>query len=128
MEQSFPTNARQAAERRESLQRAADSLAEAQHRRSASGLVEQVAGQIREFEASLDDAHDLAILLNGNITLVLQQIGFHDPGLILFIGRDPHGQPLRVLQHINQLNVALIGVARDKSAGPRKPIGFDLPS
>ena len=105
----------------------AHTLSEVRRKGMASGLVEQVAGQIREFEASLDDAHLPGIIVRGDLTLVLEQIGFHDPGLMLFIGRDGNGQPARVLQHMSQLNIALIAIPRQNTDEPKRPIGFELP-
>jgi hypothetical protein len=111
-------------------QRSADlakTLSEARRKAMASGLVEQVAGQIREFEASLDAAHLPGIIVRGDLTLLLEQIGFHDPGLMLFIGRDGNGQPARVLQHMSQLNIALVAIPRENTEEPKNPIGFELP-
>jgi hypothetical protein len=104
-----------------------DSVSEERYSATPAGLVEQLAGQIREFEASLNENHVPAIIVSGAPPIALEQVGFHNPGLVLFIGRDPHGQPARILQHMSQFNIALISVRRDEGLGPKKPIGFDLP-
>ena len=93
---------------------------------TAPGLVERIAAQIKEFEAQLDEAHTPGIIVRGDMTLNLEQIGFHDPGLVLFIGSDERGRPARLLQHVSQVNIALIAVPRIDTEEPKKPIGFAL--
>jgi hypothetical protein len=95
--------------------------------RMASGLLERIATHIKEFEAQLDDAHTPGIIVRGDLTLILEQIDFHDAGLVFFIGRDERGRPARVLQHASQVNIALIAVPRRDTEEPKKPIGFALP-
>jgi hypothetical protein len=60
----------------------------------------------------------------GGLTFRLQQIGFASPALITLEGDLPGGERFFLIQHINQINVALIATKRPRPQDPKKPIGF----
>lgn len=80
---------------------------------------------ILEFQASLDQEHDVGVLLASFGTPVLMQvthIGFHRPVLIIFKGFVGEN-PTTLIQHISQLSFLLQAVPKP-SDKPHRDIGF----
>ena len=127
MQNLLTRNTRRGAEDGKNVEDGQLAPVESRRRGTAPGLVDQVVRQIREFEASLDDVHVAGVIVHAELTLLLEQVGFHNPALVLFVGRDMHGHPARVLQHQSQLNIALISVPRVNADEPKKPVEFDMP-
>ncbi len=85
---------------------------------------------IRSFEAQLDAAQEVAMGFAGSEAGVLriEGVGFFDPDLITFYGRDEAGQKTQLIQHVSQLSLLLrASPVSDKSA-PARRIGFVLQS
>ncbi len=90
---------------------------------------ERVLLYLKNFESQLDAQHEVALGFAGSDAGVLriEGIGFFDPDLLTFYGRDDHGARMQLIQHVSQLNVMLQAVA--KSGPPEAParrIGFRL--
>lgn len=82
---------------------------------------------VLEFQAALDEEHDVGVLLSSfgsSVLMEVQQIGFHHPVLLVFKGTVQE-KPTILIQHISQINFLLqvVPKATDK---PRRTIGFSV--
>lgn len=81
---------------------------------------------IKEFEASLDDNHEVAIQLASfgqSIVMNVTDIGYSNPSLIHFYGY-VDGKKAELIQHVNQLNFLLLAVPKSDPNRPARRIGF----
>ncbi len=85
---------------------------------------------IRNFEQQLDAAHEIAMGFAGDETGVLriEGIGYFDPDMITFYGRDDAGAKTQLIQHVTQLSVTLRAVLKESDEEPPRRIGFQLTS
>lgn len=94
----------------------------------ASGVHERIVGMIQQFEAELDDAHEVgARLANFGTQLLMHivDIGYHNPTLIRFFGYlDGTGEPCELIQNVNQVSILLVKVPRLDPSKPKRKIGF----
>lgn len=83
---------------------------------------------IRNFEAQLDADQEVAMGFTGGDAGVLQieGVGYFDPDLITFYGRDEDGMKTQLIQHVSQLNVMLRAVPKLAPEDPPRRIGFRL--
>ncbi len=83
---------------------------------------------IKNFEEQLDARHEVAMGFAGGQAGVLriEGLGFFDPDLVTFYGRDESGSKTQLIQHITQLNVMLRAIAREAPDEPARRIGFRL--
>lgn len=87
---------------------------------------EIIENQIREFESNLEDDYELGAWLasfGSQILIIVENIQFSEPNMVIFHGRDDHGNKLQLIQHATQLNLLLNAVKKTTNE-PRKPIGF----
>jgi hypothetical protein len=85
---------------------------------------------IRNFEANLDATHEVAMGFAGGEAGVLriEGIGYFDPDIVTFYGRDEENGKTQLIQHVTQLNVMLRAVpTQTPDTSPRR-IGFRLAS
>lgn len=86
---------------------------------------------IRTFESQLDSSQEVAMGFAGDEAGILriEGIGFFDPDILTFYGRDDGGAKTQLIQHVSQLSVMLRAVPRnDGAADPPRRIGFHLAS
>lgn len=85
---------------------------------------------IRNFESQLDSQHEIAMGFASDESGVLriEGLGFFDPDIITFYGRDEDGAKTQLIQHVSQLSVTLRAVPKTPSAEPPRRIGFQLNS
>lgn len=86
---------------------------------------------IRNFESQLDTKQEIAMGFAGDEAGVLriEGIGFFDPDIITFYGRDEGGAKTQLIQHVSQLSVTLRAVPKDaRTDEPPRRIGFQLTS
>lgn len=86
---------------------------------------------IRNFETQLDSTHEIAMGFAGDEAGVLriEGLGFFDPDILTFYGRDDAGAKTQLIQHVTQLSVTLRAVPKDVSSqDPPRRIGFQLTS
>jgi hypothetical protein len=83
---------------------------------------------IRNFEEQLDAAQEVAMGFAGGDAGVLriEGLGYFDPDLITFYGRDEAGTRTQLIQHVTQLNVMLQALPKDQPEEPARRIGFHL--
>lgn len=95
---------------------------------AAEWAYERVILYIRNFEEQLDSAHEVAMGFAGGDAGVLQieGVGFFDPDIVTFYGRDDEGQKTQLIQHVSQLNVVLRAIRKMQPEEPARRIGFQL--
>lgn len=83
---------------------------------------------IQNFEKQLDNEHEVAIGFTGGDTglLKIEGMGFFDPDIVTFYGRDPAGTKTQLIQHVSQLNVFLRALPIPREAKTPARIGFRL--
>lgn len=94
----------------------------------AQSAYARIAQYIRAFEAQLNSAQEVAMGFTGSEAGVLriEGIGFFDPDLITFYGRDEAGQKTQLIQHVSQLSVLLRAAPVTDTSAPARRIGFVL--
>ena len=83
---------------------------------------------IRNFERQLDAKHEIALGLAADEAGVLriEGLGYFDPDMITFYGRDENGARTQLIQHVSQLSVTLRAVPKEAESDPPRRIGFNL--
>jgi hypothetical protein len=83
---------------------------------------------IQEFEAQLDNQHEVAMGFAGGDAGILQieGMGFFDPDILTFYGTDEDGVPTQLIQHVSQLSVILRAMPKLTQDAAPKRIGFRL--
>lgn len=89
---------------------------------------ERLALYVQAFEGQLDGAHEVAIGMTGGDAGVLriEGMGYFDPDIVTFYGRDPSGARTQMIQHVSQLNVILRALPKTPEAAEPTRIGFRL--
>ena len=111
----------------EDIARAAEEAREAPTARRA---VQRIRGEIRAFETQLDDTTEVGLKLVafGQVVVVhVDEISFYQPNLVVFVGRNEQGSPVRLIQHVSQLSFMLCRAPRQQPEKPRRPVGFVIP-
>ena len=85
---------------------------------------------IRNFESQLDAAHEIAMGFAGGEAGVLriEGLGYFDPDIVTFYGRDEDGAKTQLVQHVAQVSVILRAVRKGEPDAPARRIGFRLTS
>lgn len=96
----------------------------------AEWAYERLVLYIRNFEAQLDSSQEIAMGFAGSEAGVLQieGLGYFDPDIVTFYGRDEDGVKTQLVQHVSQLSVILRAVPKMQQAAPPRRIGFALNS
>ena len=83
---------------------------------------------IQNFEAKLDNTHEMALGFAGGAAGVLriEGLGFVDPDILTFYGRDEDGLKTQLIQHVSQLSFILRAVPKDRPEEPPRRIGFAM--
>lgn len=83
---------------------------------------------IRNFESELDSEQEIAMGFASDETGVLriEGLGFFEPDIITFYGRDDDGAKTQLIQHVSQLSVTLRAVPKLAETEPPRRIGFHL--
>jgi hypothetical protein len=96
----------------------------------AEWAYERVVLYIREFEKQLNADQEVAIGFAGSEAGILriEGLGFFDPDILTFYGKDDDGLKMQLIQHVSQLSVMLQSRPKaDPNDAPRR-IGFKLTS
>lgn len=95
---------------------------------AAEWAYDRVILYIRNFEEQLDSAQEVAMGFTGSEAGVLriEGVGFFEPDIITFYGRDEENARTQLIQHVSQLNVILRAVPALPSEDPPRRIGFRL--
>jgi hypothetical protein len=83
---------------------------------------------IRQFESQLDGQQEIAMGFASDESggLRIEGLGYFDPDIITFYGRDEDGAKTQLIQHVSQLSVTLRAVPKEAPAEPPRRIGFQL--
>ncbi len=83
---------------------------------------------IQNFEAQLDNRHEMAMGFAGGAagTLRIEGVGFVDPDILTFYGRDEGGLKTQLVQHVSQLSFILRAVPKERPEDPPRRIGFAM--
>ena len=104
-------------------------LAEAAGKKSpAQWAYERVILYIQNFEKQLDNNHEVGMGLAGGGTGVIriEGLGFYEPDIITFYGVNEAGAKTQLIQHVTQLNVALVASPKHIDQPEPNRIGFRL--
>ncbi len=85
---------------------------------------------IRQFESHLDADQEIAMgfaASEGGV-LKIEGLGYCDPDMITFYGRDENGMKTQLIQHVAQISVILRAVPKETTGAPPHRIGFRLQS
>ena len=83
---------------------------------------------IRNFESQLDSNQEIAMGFAGSDAGVvsIEGLGYYDPDILTFYGRDEEGMKTQLVQHVTQLSVILRAVPKVAPEIPARRIGFHL--
>ncbi len=83
---------------------------------------------IQNFEKTLDNEHEVAMGFVGGDAGVLKidGMGYFDPDVITFYGRDAAGSKTQLVQHVSQLSVILRALPKPAAQAEPERIGFQL--
>lgn len=83
---------------------------------------------IQNFEAQLDDEHEVAMGFVGGDAGILriEGLGYFDPDIVTFYGSDPTGARTQLVQHVTQLSVLLRALPKQVQQETPRRIGFRL--
>ena len=93
----------------------------------ASGAYRRLVTWIREFEDHLDEDTEVGVRLvtfGRALSFHLCDLSYWNPHFIRFVGSDPAGNPVQLIQHINQISVLLMKSPKQNDS-PRR-IGCEL--
>jgi Family of unknown function (DUF6173) len=91
---------------------------------------DRLVAYIRNFESQLDAEQEIAMGFASDESGVLriEGLGYFDPDIISFYGRDETGAKTQLIQHVTQLSVTLRAVPKETKAEPPRRIGFQMTS
>lgn len=92
----------------------------------ASQFYRRLVKWINDFDASLDDQHEVGIRLvsfGQTVVFHLEDLGYWNPSLISFTGKTDGGDPVELIQHVSQISVLLMKLPKDPNT-PKRRIGF----
>lgn len=83
---------------------------------------------IRNFEATLDAEQEVAMGFTdtGAGVIRIEGLGYFDPDIVTFYGRDDRGARMQLVQHVSRLNVILRAVPKPETEPEARRIGFQL--
>lgn len=82
---------------------------------------------ILDFSLQIGEEHDVGLqvsTLGTGVKVYLSDLSYHNPHLIIFGSEDQDGTKIRIVQHITQLNYALIAILKPEQEKPKRKIGF----
>lgn len=93
----------------------------------AKWAYEQLRQLVKEFEAGLDDEHEVGIKIayvGSPFTCYVDEIDYWSPYILAFHCRTEEGLKTTLIQHHSQLNFLLVVLPKHDSNNPAKRIGF----
>jgi hypothetical protein len=93
----------------------------------ASEFYKRLVEMIKDFDATLDQEHEVGVRLvtfGQTVVFHLTDMGYYNPSLLSFYGTMDDGSPVHLIQHVTQLSVLLMKVARKDSSKPKRSLGF----
>jgi hypothetical protein len=93
----------------------------------ASEFYSRLQSWITQFDESLDNEHEVGVRLvsfGQSVQFHLHSISYWNPSLISFTGTADTGEPIQLIQHVSQISILLMKVARQNPSQPKQKIGF----
>ena len=93
----------------------------------ASNTAEYINRSILEFWKSIPDDYEVGMQLTSlgtGIQVYLNNLAYHEPHLIIFDSEFKDGTKMRIVQHVTQLNYALVAMPKQEPDKPKRIIGF----
>ena len=87
---------------------------------------EKIKEQVEAFQQNLSDDIDVCVALasfGSNMVMQVTKMGYQNPDLLYFYGYI-NGNEAQLIQHVSQLNFALIAMDKEEPARPPRRIGF----
>jgi len=84
---------------------------------------------VEAFENKLTDHEQIALKLvsfGETVTIIVEDIGYWNPSLISFYGKNMNDERVQLIQHISQISFLLIAIKVAEPVAPRRRIGFRL--
>ncbi|MDU8543646.1 DUF6173 family protein [Pseudomonas syringae group sp. J248-6] len=82
---------------------------------------------INTFHRELEDEYEVGgqlVTFGGEVTFSFTDLTYWNPSLIGFYGNKSDGSPVKLIQHVSQINVLLVRQRRARPEEPKRPIGF----
>lgn len=95
---------------------------------SAGRQIKTVVEQIKEFENSLDDKHQLVLLVLSAgqfIPMIVQEIGYCSSDIIVIKGVS-NGEPAVLVQNVSQLSFLMQSYPIENPTVKKAPIGYKI--
>ncbi|MDW4499779.1 DUF6173 family protein [Sulfitobacter sp. D35] len=94
----------------------------------AQWAYERIILYLKNFEKQLDSDHEVAMGFTGGQAGVLriEGMGYFDPDIVTFYGRDDKGAKTQFIQHVSQLSVMLRALPKPTERKEPNRIGFRL--
>ncbi|HCN48468.1 MAG TPA: hypothetical protein DIT10_05140 [Chryseobacterium sp.] len=93
----------------------------------ADAFYERLISYISKFEETLNPEEEIGARLTSfgeTVIIHIEDLGYWNPSLICFHGKDQNGRYVQLIQHVSQINVLLIKLPRINPQAER--IGFKL--
>ena len=94
----------------------------------AEWMFDRLVRLIQDFESKLNDKEEVGAHLvqaPGDSAIHVLDVGFWGPDMILFMGKNQYGRPVRLIQHYEQVSILLTALPKETEEPPRR-IGFQL--
>jgi hypothetical protein len=94
----------------------------------ADTMYDRLVEQIAKFEKELDKDEEVGACLTHfgkDIVIAIENLGYHNPALVIFYGYTEKGDKVTLLQHMTQVNVLLCALKVKENRAPRR-IGFAI--
>jgi hypothetical protein len=82
---------------------------------------------INDFHRELEEEYEVGgqlVSFGTEFTFSFDDLTYWNPSLIGFHGTRPDGSPVKLIQHVSQINVLLVRQKRVHPEQPKRPIGF----
>ena len=99
-------------------------------RETADEMCDRLRQQVAQFEAELTSTEEVGASIahfGRELTIRLDDVGYHNPGLVIFYGRTLDEDEVRIIQHFSQVSVMLIRVRAADPANPYRMSAEDEP-
>jgi hypothetical protein len=95
----------------------------------ASAYCRILVRQFVEFESELAESKEVGLRLvsfGQSVTIHVRDLGWYDPGLIVFVGVTDQGHRVELVQNISQVSFLMMAVPRVNPETPREQMGFHV--
>ncbi len=99
-----------------------------ENKSQAEWAYERLVLYIQNFEEQLDDEHEVAVgfATGASGELRIEGLGYFDPDIVTFYGKDKSGAKTQLIQHVTQLGVTLQAMPKHEPKEQAVRIGFQL--